>query len=53
MKLTAKAMDSPMGLRVTFNAAPVEKFHITSKLPNTAAPYRIDVNITMPKDRSL
>lgn len=51
MRLTAKAMNSPIGLRVTFEAAHVEKFHINAILPDPSDSYRIDVTVTMPKDR--
>lgn len=51
MKLITKAMNSPVGLRVTFETAPVEKFHISASLPDPSDSYRIDATITMPKDR--
>lgn len=49
MKLNTKAMESPLGLRVTFETAPVVKFHIAAKLPDPTDPYRIDVTITLPE----
>lgn len=51
MKLTDKAMNSPIGLRVTFVTAPVERFHINAILPDPADSYRVDATITMPRDR--
>lgn len=51
MKMDMKAMDAPVGLRVTFEKAPVVKFHVVAKLPNPADPYRIDMTITLPEDR--
>lgn len=51
MKLTTKAMNSPMGLRVTFNTAPVTRFHIAAILPDPSDAYRVDVTITLPEGR--
>lgn len=51
MKMTTKAMDAPVGLRVSFDTAPVVKFHIAAKRPNPTDPYRVDVTITLPQGR--
>jgi hypothetical protein len=51
MKLTEKVMNSPIGLRITFDTAPVEKFHINATLPNPADSYRVDATITLPMER--
>lgn len=51
MKLITKAMNSPTGLRVTFDTAPVEKIHVHAIHPDPADSNRVDVTVTMPKDR--
>lgn len=52
MNMTPKAMNSPVGLRVTFETAPVEKFHVNALLPDPSDAYRIDVTVTMPESKS-
>lgn len=52
MNMTSKAMNSPIGLRVTFETAPLEKFHVNACLPDPSDSYRIDVTITMPESKS-
>lgn len=51
MKLTIKGIADHLGLRVRFETAPVEKFHVRASLvsPNDACRY--DVTITLPENK--
>jgi hypothetical protein len=51
MKLTIKGIADHLGLRVRFETAPVEKFHVQSSLVSPNDAYRYDVTITLPENK--
>lgn len=51
MQLTTKTMSSPLGIQVSFETAPVSKFHVHVNLLDPSDPYRMAATITMPEDR--
>lgn len=51
MRLTTNGIGSSIGIRVSFETAPVSKFHAALSLVDPAQPYRMDAIITMPEDR--